>query len=233
MKNNRYLIDHLLDLAEAGLDEPTFSNFLSLEEQQDFYENRSAFSFVEWSFHDERFDRKMIRFGSTSDFPIERLSFSVEEPLTHRDILGAYMHLGFERETIGNIFVDEKRGIFEVVSHMVPLVLHTMTNIKHSSVELQRTKEELPLPLFEKTECIVASERLDNVISEVFHISRQVATELIEQGKVLVVKRREKVSLKLVEGDIVSVRGFGKFRYLGILRETKKGNPVISIERYV
>ena len=40
-------------------------------------------------------------------------------------------------------------------------------------------------------------------------------------------------SRKLKEGDVFSVRGQGKFRYNGERGVSKKGKPILEIDRYV
>ncbi len=62
-------------------------------------------------------ERKMIRFGSTDDlgyeepFPIIVLKITLQggkfaSPITHRDVLGAVLNLGIERQKLGDIFVN-------------------------------------------------------------------------------------------------------------------------------
>ena len=41
------------------------------------------------------------------------------------------------------------------------------------------------------------------------------------------------VDLHLNEGDLISVRGFGRIAYVGILSETKKGRYMISLRKYI
>ena len=58
----------------------------------------------------------------------------------------------------------------------------------------------------------VSSIRLDSVLSVAFHTSRSSLTGLIAGGKVYVnSKLTESNSYTLKEGDVVSVRGMGKF----------------------
>ena len=35
------------------------------------------------------------------------------------------------------------------------------------------------------------------------------------------------------ENDVISVRGYGRFRYCGVLTSTKKGRYLVNIQRYV
>ena len=81
---------------------------------------------------------------------------------------------------------------------------------------------------------MIASERCDALLSKVYHLSRGKCIPLFQEKRVFVNSRQfENNSGTLKEGDIVSVRGFGKFVYLGVVRETKKGRVTVAIEKYV
>ena len=80
----------------------------------------------------------------------------------------------------------------------------------------------------------MASVRLDSVISLAFGTSRSVVTPFIEGGKVFVNgKMVTSNGCRLNDGDLISVRGKGKFRYGTVLNQTKKGRSLIQIFRYV
>ena len=79
----------------------------------------------------------------------------------------------------------------------------------------------------------VASERIDAVIAKVYNKSRNDVLELFRTGKVYVSGRLcESNSRMLKEQDIVNVRGFGKFEYLGVKNETRKGKLSIQAAVY-
>ena len=40
-------------------------------------------------------------------------------------------------------------------------------------------------------------------------------------------------SYQLKDGDIFSIRGFGKFKYVGIIKKTKKDNLVLKVLKYI
>ena len=62
-----------------------------------------------------------------------------------------------------------------------------------------------------RIECIVASNRVDGIISETFGISRSIAKEKIVSGDLYVNdKNIITPSYNLVENDIVSIRKLGK-----------------------
>lgn len=83
-------------------------------------------------------------------------------------------------------------------------------------------------------QCNVASERLDAVAAQVFRLSRGgELPELLRSGKVFVNGRTVSDAGRVLKsGDIVSVRGCGRFVYRGIERETKKSRFFVKTEIY-
>ena len=76
-------------------------------------------------------------------------------------------------------------------------------------------------------------ERIDGVLSHVYHLSRSDAAELFRAGKVFLNSRTvSSGSTVLKSGDIVSLRGTGRFRYQGPQRTTKSGKLSLVVEPY-
>ena len=40
-------------------------------------------------------------------------------------------------------------------------------------------------------------------------------------------------SKKLQEGDIFSIRRYGKYKYIGIIKQTKSGNFLLEVKKYI
>ena len=79
-----------------------------------------------------------------------------------------------------------------------------------------------------------ASERADSLAALVFHLSRSQAQRLIEQEKVFADGRIiTSSSYTPSPGERISVRGYGKFRYLGTDGTTRKGRLIVRFERYI
>ena len=98
---------------------------------------------------------------------------------------------------------------------------------------LLNTLEELPSLKTEKVTGTVSSVRLDSVIALAFSTSRSSIISLIEGGKVFVNgKNILSNGYNLKEGDIVSVRSKGKFRFEEVGSITKKNRYHISLARY-
>lgn len=176
-----------------------------------------------------------------SMFPIQCVKISPIskkfcENLSHRDYLGALVHLGIERCKLGDIVIKEKDAYVFCQEHLTEFLFQNLNKIRHTNVKLTRidNPEELPKPTLKEIRGTVASVRLDSMISLAFSSSRNSMLGLIEGGKVYV---NGKISTSnghpLKEGDIVSVRGYGKFRYEKILQTTKKGRYGVLISLYV
>lgn len=89
-------------------------------------------------------------------------------------------------------------------------------------------------PELQTMELIVSSDRADVVISKAYQLSRSQSLELFRSKKIFVNGRQyENNSGILKPEDIVSVRGFGKFVYQGLIQETKKGRYKIQIQKYI
>lgn len=227
----------------------TFSPFLGAAEQDVFYrlvkqEIRTpvqAFGGVVGC------ERIMLRFGDPEDlgyeepFPIQCLKATPVAPkfaeaLTHRDVLGTLMHLGIERETLGDIVVREEGIYIFVQDKIAPYVLDQLTRVRHTDLRVELT-DDLPEGALFRTEphlLQAAGERLDAVIAKVYHLSRADAQALFHRGLVFVGGRQcESPSREPKPDETVSVRGYGRFIYRGPQSQTRKGKFNILVDVYV
>lgn len=155
--------------------------------------------------------------------------------LSHRDFLGSLMNLGIERDLIGDILTDETVAYVFVMKDIAEYICKELTRVKHTTV---LCKEVLPaectiVPQFEEVEGSVASERLDAILSMVYHLARGKSQELIEAEQVFVDGRTAySGGYDLRAGARVSVRGHGKFIYLGAAHETRKGRLFVRVRVY-
>lgn len=175
------------------------------------------------------------------DFPfcvlsIEPLHDKYAEELTHRDYLGAILNLGIDRSKLGDIIADGKQAYIFIQSALSGFLKEELTRVRHTSVLLK----EVSLngchysPRYEELKGTVASVRLDSLLSLAFSSSRTKLAGLIEGAKVFVNGRLMTTnSYQVKEGDIISVRGMGKFRYMGTLSRTKKNRIFVTIHKYI
>ena len=158
------------------------------------------------------------------------------ETLSHRDYLGAILNLGIERSKTGDILMDEKEALLFVHKSMVPLLMEELTRVRHTfvdckAVDLQEINYE---PKYDLIRGTVSSVRLDSLLPLAFSSSRSKLSGLIEGAKVFVNgKLITSNGYQVKDGDIISVRGMGKFRFSGAGGKTKKNRISVEIQKYV
>ena len=155
----------------------------------------------------------------------------------HRDVLGAALALGIEREWLGDILIDGER----VWLFCLPSVeRHLLDGLDHVGRWGAKTRavplSEVPAPKRElrPVRFTVRSPRLDAVISGIFRVSRGTAAEAISEG---LVQRNYLPCLKpdaqVQPGDVLSLRGKGKARVLDTdAGESRSGRQFIDAEIY-
>lgn len=158
--------------------------------------------------------------------------FSVKYPtkfltLQHKDVLGSLMSLGLDRSKYGDIRLEDEVVQFAVASELKDYIKTNFTAIGKAKVSVIEVEE--PTDLIETTEGwteslqIVSSLRLDAVISALLNISRQKAVSYIQGDKVRVNwASQNQPAFELYESDILSIRGFGRFKVITIEGRTKK-----------
>ena len=226
----------------------TYSEFLSLAEQDTLlglrWEPGSAPFVLTGGY--EAAERKLAQFGSEDlcgyeETPpivcvrIEPVSMKFADALTHRDFLGALMGLGARRGVLGDILLSAHIGHVMCLDSIAGFITEQFTQVKHTTVKctLLDAVPDLVAGAPKEASVNVASERLDALIAAVYKLSRNEAQALIEQGKVFIGGRlTENTSHQPSPGDIVSVRGFGRFLYDGISKETKKGRLFVNVRVY-
>lgn len=225
----------------------TFTDFMNLNELNIFHSSTGSFSYVETKLFGgyEHAERQMAAFipdalSYSYEYPIcslkiEPLQKKFADALNHRDFLGALLNLGVDRCKIGDILVGDKEAVFFCEKKIAPFLIQELTRVRHTTV-LCRENQNGTDTFAQKTETVtgtVSSVRLDSIIAAAMKTSRSSLTGLIEGGKVFVNGRLVTSNgYQLKEQDLISVRGVGRFRYLGQSSQTKKGRCVVEIEKY-
>lgn len=155
----------------------------------------------------------------------------------HRDLLGAVMGLGIERDAAGDIAfgVDAGTAYLFVREDMASFVRAGLESAgrAHLVVSPAPLPPRIREPEGETIRVTVSSERLDAILAEGCRLSRAQAQRLIAQG---LVKRNHAVELRgdlhLAEGDLLSVRGFGRIRVLAFDGDTRRGRRAVRLFKY-
>lgn len=240
---------HLSDLARTADQRSivTFTDFLNLNELNLFHTAGRDFPYVQGETFGgyEHAERQMAAFLPDAlsfdwKYPIACLRIAplnkkFAEPLTHRDYLGAVLNLGIERAKIGDILVGQDAAWMFCTEGMADFICRELVRIRHTSVRCERC-EASEIEAQVRTETVtgtVSSVRLDSVLAVACKASRSSLIASIEEGRVFINGRLvTSNAYQLKEGDLISLRGTGRFRFLEVGNQSKKGRYFIKIEKY-
>ena len=249
-REEQQLEKHFRDLARTAYQRgiAVFSDFLNLNELNIFQSLRPEFSYLKMeSFGGyELAERQIAVFRPEApvfyaDYPVKCLKITplnakFAEDLNHRDYLGAVLNLGIDRACLGDILVEEDAAYLFCLERMADFIRDNLIRIRHTSVYVEQVEAENfhYEPKYKEVSGTVASVRLDKLLALAFNASRSSLTGFIEGGKVF-------VNGKLVtsngyepkEGDLISVRGMGRFRFRETGGQSKKGREYVILWRYI
>ncbi len=225
----------------------TFSDFLNLNELNIYHSIKNTlYCNTEIFGGYENAERQMIAFIPDAlmfvqDYPIKCIHIVPKYPkfaekLTHRDILGALMNLGIERNRLGDIlcfdedyyvFCDEV--IFSFIFAELSQIKHTMVSLSEE-VDYRRLQANIQL---EEHYDMVASNRIDCIIAKAFHLSRSEAAAYLAAEKVFINgKCITNCNQSCDNGAIISVRGKSRFIFENCNTTSKKGKLRVKFSFY-
>ena len=215
MEKDEFFIKRIRELANLSYqrDIVTFSDFLNLNEQNIINDRKNQMPGV-----------VMECFGGYEQAERQMVAF-------HRDFLGAVLNLGIERAVIGDILVQKHTAWIFCHEKIADYIIENLTRVRHTTMKLSMVDnpEHIPEPEFQEINGTCASVRLDALIGLAFQTSRNSMVPFIEGGQVFVNgKLITSNGYEPKDGDIISVRGKGRFRYEGVSRQTKKGRNSVN-----
>ena len=160
-----------------------------------------------------------------------------KQELRHQDILGTMYSLNISPEMFGDIILDNGRYFIYVLKLFQNYFEMNFTKVRNSSIELVRCDIDYLEDFerkYETIELIVSSERIDTVISSIIHCNRAMIKDKIKDKEILLnheLLKNNSYVLKI--GDVFSIRRFGKYKYMGIIKQTKKDNYIIKCFKYL
>ena len=237
---------HELALRAGYAFDPCFTRFLepSMEADARTAAREAGVELALWGGHDAA-ERRIAAFytdapPAEADYPLACLELQWNSKYAepgHRDLLGAVMGLGLERDAVGDIAPGEADGTAYLFVHRDVETYITGNLDSAGRAKLKLRRAEMP-PRLKPPEGIslrvtVSSFRLDAVLAAGLKLSRGEAQRLITSGQV---KRNHAEILRgdarLEEGDLLSVRGHGRVRVDGFEGLTRKGRQAVRLFRY-
>lgn len=159
------------------------------------------------------------------------------EKLKHQDILGSILSLNINSGYLGDIIVDNDNYYFYILSELSSFIKCNLSLIGNKKVTLDEVNIDTLKDYerrYEENEVIVSSLRIDTVISRIINTNRKdVLNKIKDKEIILNYEVLKKNSYTLKENDIFSIRKYGKYKYIGVINNTKKNNLVIKYLKYM
>lgn len=156
----------------------------------------------------------------------------------HRNYLGAVVKIGIRREKVGDIITSKDGAEIIVLKECEKIITEGLKSLTRFSkavfetIKLNELKVEEPKTMLVKV--IIPSMRIDSILSEIIRTSRAKALNVIKEERVFINHELVlKGSKDVKKDDIITVRGKGRFKVNGIVNNTRKGNLVLEIEKYI
>lgn len=240
-----------IDLAQRAQQQNRYcySKFLTLEEQDQVKRAMKKEGYTSYCFDGgvESAIRRLAVFGSEKELGyepqspisvihIQPLAEKFAEDLTHRDYLGAILNLGIDRSTTGDILIRGKQAWLFCLESTAEFIIENLQTVRHTRVKCSVENGAVPQiqPVLKEFSLNVSSERLDALIAAVMGESRSKAQKLLLDERIFVNGSCIKnAGTTLKEGDVLTIRGFGKMIYQGIEGKSKKGRYYVAVKRYI
>lgn len=170
-------------------------------------------------------------------YPSVRLyEFISYDVLTHREIMGSIYNMGIEKGIFGDIVIFNNKYYIFVIDGQIDF-FSDLKMIGSHHINVKEVSLSILNDYKRKYECmniIVSSLRIDTVISKIASMGRGDAQKLFLRDCVILnYEICHKFNKLLKEDDVFSIKGYGKYKYKGVLKNTKKGGYVIKIDKYV
>ncbi len=160
-----------------------------------------------------------------------------KETLRHQDILGSIFSLNIDKEIFGDIIIDDNNYYFYLLDSMKDYFLTNFNKIKNNYIELKEININSLRDYkrkFKELELIIKSERIDTIVSNITNTSRSKVKDKFKNKEIILnYEILTNPSYLLKEEDIFSIRKYGKFKYLGKVKQTKKNNYIVKIYKYL
>ena len=153
----------------------------------------------------------------------------------HRDVLGACLGLGLERETLGDIRLEGSSAYVVALPAIAGYLEQHLESVGSASVRSSEYDGEMPAAEQGARAVVnVPSLRLDAVLAQTLRLARAKAQTLIRGGAVNRNWAEEtRPDVELAEGDVISVRGHGRVKIHAVQGESRKGRLFIEVETFL
>ena len=227
--------------------EPRFSDFLDGGEQAIIQDNVTFpcdFNIVSYGGFDDA-EKKIIGVfpqwnePDLSEFPMVCLKIEggLTRKLTHRDYMGTILSLGITPNKLGDIVVNDGFAYVFLHNDIAEYVSQNLNKIGNQGVKVSVFSDFNSIHIQREYKifgAVCSAPRLDAIVGAAANISRAQSSTLISNGKVKINHREiTKVSEAVKEGDLLSIRGYGRFIVVSFDSLTRKNRMHITFKQYI
>lgn len=208
------------------------TRFLDLKEQKLVAANLSN---KKYNIYKPYCDSEKVIFYKDNPYSVVLYELKTLGNLTHQQILGTLFSLGIDQSMYGDILIIDGRYFIYVLESIEEYLLLYFSSVANNKIELVKCDIDLLKDYereYEEIKIISSSSRIDTVVAHLINSNRESASDMIKDKLVLVNNDNVRHTYNLCNGDILSIRRFGKYRFEGVVNETRKGNFIFKILKY-
>lgn len=157
--------------------------------------------------------------------------------LRHQDIMGSLYNLNLDKSLFGDIVITNNKYYFYVLGIISDEVERSFNKVGRYNIQIERVNLDVLSNYereYESIELIVSSLRIDTIVSKITNSNRSKVKELISNKDIMLnYNYLKNNSYNLHHGDIFSIRRFGKYKFIDVIKNTKSGNLIIEVYKYV
>lgn len=229
MKTNNYNIQKIIDYLENR----GYTNFLN---QQELALVKGKLHKNQYSIYELYEESNKVILYKKSKPIIKLYKINNSFDLRHQDVLGTIFSLGISEDMFGDIFKYQGDFYIFILPGIEEYLKYNLVSIKNNSVYLESVDISLANYFkqeYVEKEIIVSSLRIDNVIATLIHSNRNDILTKFKDKEITLNYNTELKPTRVLKGnDVFSIKKIGKFKFGGILKNTKKGGYIVLILMY-
>lgn len=156
--------------------------------------------------------------------------------LTHQMIMGSLYSLDIDESMFGDIIITNNHYYVFIINLIENYFISSFNKVGKYNITLEKKDTNYLKDYernYEEIKLITTSLRIDTIISRIIHSNREVIKDKIKNKEILLNNELLKNNSKVLkEGDIFSIRKFGKYKFVKVLSKTKKDNYIIVLQKY-
>ncbi len=209
------------------------TKFLDLKEQKLVVSNLPS---SKYKIYKPYIDSEKVIFYKDRPYNVMLYEIKTLGNLSHQQILGTLFSLGIDQSMYGDILIVGDKYYIYILESIEEYLLLYFSSVANNKIELVKCDVDLLKNYereYEEIKIICSSNRLDTVVAHIINSNRELSINMIKDKLVMVNYSNVCHNYNLVVGDILSIRRYGKYKFDGVIGETKKGNFILKILKYI